>query len=123
MLPATICVGPFWTRPTIRLGGSGWITALTTPPAFGAWATAAVLSMQSMAKLINILRLDITYLVQKSWPALAGGALRWSVGKIGIGTFKHPLEGGPFAVGHATGFDRVVEAGVLAGCLAGHRRR
>jgi hypothetical protein len=31
-----------------------------------------VLSMQSAAKLINIFRLDITYLIQKGWPALAG---------------------------------------------------
>src|SRR6185503_18652572 len=58
---------------------------------------------------------------KKGRPALAGRALHLSVGKIGIGPFKHPLEGGPFAVGHAVGFDRVVEAGVLAGGLAGHR--
>ena len=38
MLPDTIWVGPFCTMPIIRPGGSGWITALTTPPAFGSCA-------------------------------------------------------------------------------------
>src|SRR5438128_12219462 len=96
------------------------MTALTTPPAFGPSASAAVLSMQSTAKLINRFRLDITYLIQKGLAgALPGRALRSSVRKIGIGTLKHPLEGRPFAIGHAIGFDRVVEAGVLAGRLAG----
>ena len=50
-------------------GGIGWLIAsvlgFARSPAFGPSATAAVLSMQSTAKLINILRLDITYLVQK----------------------------------------------------------
>src|SRR3954452_14462959 len=41
MLPDTIWVGPFWTIAIIRPGGSGWITALTTPPIFGSCAKAA----------------------------------------------------------------------------------
>ena len=53
--------------------------------------------------------------------ALKLSRARSSDRKVGIGTFKHPLEGRPFAIGHAVGFDRVVEAGVLAGRLAGHR--
>src|SRR5882724_782203 len=42
MLPDTIWVGPFWTRAIIRPGGSGWITALITPPIFGPSASAAL---------------------------------------------------------------------------------
>src|SRR5258707_8886337 len=42
MLPETIWVGPFWIKASIRPGGSGWITALMTPPIFGPSASATL---------------------------------------------------------------------------------
>src|SRR5438270_1608756 len=63
MLPDTICTGPFWTIASIRLGGSGWITALIAPPIFGSCATAEAVMPQARRTPSNT-RFDMSYLSQ-----------------------------------------------------------
>src|SRR5580704_7257213 len=112
MLPPTIWVGPFCTRPIIRLGGSGWITALMTPPAFGSWASAAAVMLHA-ATTPNTTRFNICSLSCRS--ALFD--------EIRIGPLQHALERGPFAVRLSRNFDRIIGVRILLGGLAGDALR
>src|ERR1700754_3092822 len=63
MLPDTIWTGPFWTIASIRPGGSGWITALITPPVFGSCASAEAVRPQARRTPSNT-RFGMSYLSQ-----------------------------------------------------------
>ena len=58
-----VAFGPFWTIASIRPGGSGWITALTTPPIFGSCASAGAERPQARRRPSNT-RFDMSYLSQ-----------------------------------------------------------
>src|SRR5882757_6039070 len=113
MLPDTIWVGPFWTCASIRPGGSGWITALITPPSFGSCACAIPMT-QPLSNNATATRFNITTL-----PG-AGPARfrRWdttSVHEIRIAALQHALERRPFDIGSTLDLDAVSAAGILSG--------
>src|ERR1700716_4101776 len=106
MLPDTIWVGPFWTWASISPGGSGWITALITPPSFGSCAPAIPMT-QPLRNNATATRFNITTL-----PG-AGPARfrRWdttSFHEIRIAALQHALERRPFDIGLAFEFYSVV---------------
>src|SRR6267142_2094255 len=71
ILPDTIWVGPFWIMASIRPGGSGWITALMTPPIFCSCASAT-LAPQVKTRPSTIF-FSMTYLLRAGcygWKAL-----------------------------------------------------